>query len=88
MIRRPPRSTLFPYTTLFRSLCTLYREANEPDDLPEVLLNQIAHFFQHYKDLEPNKWVKINGWKGSAAAKQELLEGVERFKNAPNKPYF
>ncbi len=69
-------------------LCTLYREASEPDDLSEVLLNQIAHFFQHYKDLEPNKWVKINGWKGSAAAKQELLNGVERFNNAPNKPNF
>src|SRR5256885_11988567 len=46
MIRRPPRSTLFPYTTLFRSL------------------KQIQHFFEHYKDLEKGKWVKVLGWKG------------------------
>ncbi len=69
-------------------LCTMYREAREPEDLPAVLLNQIAHFFQHYKDLEPNKWVRINGWGCADDARKELLGAVERFQAAPKKPCF
>jgi hypothetical protein len=40
--------------------------------MPELLLDQIAHFFEHYKDLEPGKWVKVNGWEGPEAAKKEI----------------
>jgi len=69
-------------------LCTLYRNAKGPDDMQPQLLEQIAHFFEHYKDLEPNKWVKLSGWAGSEAAKQEILVSLKRFQDAPEKPYF
>jgi len=69
-------------------LCSLYRQAQKPEDMPGLLLAQIAHFFEHYKDLEPNKWVKVEGWLGPDAAKAEILAGVERYKNAKEKPFF
>jgi inorganic pyrophosphatase len=69
-------------------LCTLYRQVQKPDDVPPLLLAQIAHFFEHYKDLEPNKWVKVEGWAGAEAAKAEIVAGVERYKSAREKPYF
>jgi len=52
------------------------------------MLNQITHFFQHYKDLEPNKWVKIDGWFGPDEAKKAVLDGVEKFNASPKKPYY
>ncbi|MFV1997652.1 MAG: inorganic diphosphatase [Acidiferrobacterales bacterium] len=69
-------------------LCTLYRKARGPDDMPPQLLQQIAHFFEHYKDLEPGKWVKLSGWAGTKAAEQEILNGLTRFQDAPEKPHF
>ncbi|MCP3674808.1 MAG: inorganic pyrophosphatase, partial [Gammaproteobacteria bacterium] len=45
-------------------------------------------FFEHYKDLEKTKWVKIDGWKDVATAKKEILESVERYNNTPEKPAF
>ncbi len=69
-------------------LTNLYRGVTSPGDLPELTLAQIAHFFQHYKDLEPGKWVKIEGWVGPAEAKQEILDGVARFAKARKKPRF
>ena len=60
-------------------LSTIYRKVQETEDAPELLLQQIEHFFSHYKDLEPGKWVKIDGWAGSAAAKEEIVASVERF---------
>src|SRR5258708_31912493 len=63
-------------------LCNLYRAIQSPRDLPELQLSQIAHFFEHYKDLEPGKWVKIAGWVGAEEAKGEILEGVSRFEAA------
>lgn len=69
-------------------LTTMYNNVNEPGDLPAVVLDQIAHFFEHYKDLEPGKWVKIEGWKGSEEAKKEILSGVEAYQNAAVKPNF
>ena len=41
---------------------------------------QIEHFFAHYKDLEPGKWVKTNGWGDAAMAKKMILEGIDRAK--------
>src|SRR3546814_11741328 len=122
MIRRPPRSTrtdtLFPYTTLFRSLSEdgdpldalvvarspfipgsvvrvrpiavlwledeaggdeklltvpvdttfpYYQDVSEADDLPAIVKQQIAHFFTHYKDLEPQKWGRVGTWGGREA---------------------
>jgi len=49
-------------------------------DLPEITIKQIEHFFEHYKDLEPNKWVKISGWRDADYAKTKVLEGIERAK--------
>lgn len=49
-------------------------------DLPEITLKQIEHFFAHYKDLEPGKWVKVLGWGDAAKAHQLVLEGIERAK--------
>jgi inorganic pyrophosphatase len=47
-------------------------------DLPDITVKQIEHFFAHYKDLEPGKWVKILGWGDAAEAKRMILEGVAR----------
>lgn len=49
-------------------------------DLPDITLKQIEHFFQHYKDLEPGKWVKIIRWGDAADAKRLIQEGIERAK--------
>ncbi len=56
-----------------------YKDIQKPEDLGAELLSSISHFFQHYKDLEPGKWVKIDGWESAEAAKAEILKGVERF---------
>lgn len=61
-------------------LTPLYSHVSNFRDLPESLLNQISHFFEHYKDLEPGKWVKIDGWGDAEEAKQEVLDSVERAK--------
>jgi inorganic pyrophosphatase len=49
-------------------------------DLPEITLKQIEHFFAHYKDLEPNKWVKITRWGDAEEARSLILAGIERAK--------
>ena len=51
-------------------------------DLPDITVKQIEHFFAHYKDLEPGKWVKILGWRDAPEAKRMILEGIERAKNS------
>lgn len=55
-----------------------YDNIHDYTDLPEITLNQIEHFFEHYKDLEPGKWVKISGWKDAEAAGQLIVEAIER----------
>ena len=69
-------------------LCNMYRPIQSPDDLPQMLLAQITHFFEHYKDLEEGKWVKIDCWSGPDEAKQEIRDAIKRFEHAPEKPYF
>ena len=49
------------------------------DDVPAQTKNEIKHFFEHYKDLEQGKWVKVRGWGGVADAHKEILEGIERY---------
>lgn len=61
-------------------LTLLYRDIQKIDDLPDPLLSQIMHFFNHYKDLDVGKWVKVEGWEGPEAAKQEILNSIERYK--------
>jgi len=69
-------------------LSSLYSHVKQPADLPELLLRQVSHFFEHYKDLEPGKWVKVEGWAGLDAARAEIIAGVDRYKAAPEKPMF
>ena len=59
-----------------------YARVNNFVDLPEITLKQIEHFFAHYKDLEPNKWVKIIRWGDADEAHTMLLAGIERAKSA------
>ena len=61
-------------------LSPLYGKVNEPDDIPEAQLMRIKHFFEHYKDLEPNKWVKVLGWGDAAKARELIAESLERVK--------
>ena len=49
------------------------------EDVPELLLKRIAHFFEHYKDLEEGKWVKVAGWGDEKAAQQEILDSIALF---------
>ena len=51
-------------------------------DLPEITLKQIEHFFQHYKDLEPGKWVKILRWGDADDARRLIREGIERVRRS------
>ena len=57
-------------------------------DLPQAEIARITHFFEHYKDLEPGKWVKVLGWVGPEEAKKEILDGIACWKRARKKPRF
>ncbi|PZU92772.1 MAG: inorganic diphosphatase [Chelatococcus sp.] len=59
-----------------------YENVHNYTDLPQITLDQIQHFFEHYKDLEPGKWVKLTGWGDAAKAKQLIVEAMERAKAA------
>jgi inorganic pyrophosphatase len=67
-------------------LTSQYRGIRSPRDLPEARLAAITHFFEHYKDLERGKWVKVKGWTGAAAARKEILDGVARFNRTAKQP--
>ena len=62
-----------------------YSRVNNFVDLPEITLKQIEHFFAHYKDLEPNKWVKILRWGDADEARSLVLAGIERAKSKETK---
>ncbi len=61
-------------------LTSLYRQVKSPRDLPEISTRQIAHFFEHYKDLEPGKWVRVGSWVEAEDARAEILNSIARFK--------
>jgi inorganic pyrophosphatase len=65
-----------------------YQDVHNYTDLPAITREQIQHFFEHYKDLEPGKWVMVDGWSGLDDARAEIIAGVERYKAAPEKPMF
>jgi inorganic pyrophosphatase len=69
-------------------LCKSFRKVQGIDDMPPVLLDQVAHFFEHYKDLDEGKWVRVEGWGGIEDAKQEILDSIAMYKEAPVKPHF
>ena len=62
-------------------ILSLYTRWQKPEDLSPVRLKTIAHFFEHYKDLEVGKWVKILGWEGPESAKKEIMDGMANYKN-------
>jgi inorganic pyrophosphatase len=62
-------------------LTSRYDNVQNYTDLPTILTSQIEHFFAHYKDLEPNKWVKIERWAGVDEAKDMVREAIERAKS-------
>lgn len=63
-----------PHTKLSKE----YDHIKDVNDLPELLKAQITHFFEHYKDLEKGKWVKVDGWDNAEAAKAEIISSFER----------
>ncbi|MGH6778357.1 MAG: inorganic diphosphatase, partial [Bradyrhizobium sp.] len=65
-----------PVTRLTRR----YENVLNYTDLPEISLQQIRHFFEHYKDLEPGKWVKVKRWGSPEDAHKLIAEGIERAK--------
>ncbi|MEO5882917.1 MAG: inorganic diphosphatase [Caldimonas sp.] len=60
-------------------ILSIYRHWQKPEDMNELRLKQIQHFFEHYKDLEPGKWVKTQGWGGPEAARQEIRNGIASY---------
>ena len=65
-----PVDATFPY----------YSKVDERDDLPEIVMQQIEHFFTHYKDLEEKKWVRVGHWENAARAREIVVESIERAK--------
>lgn len=65
-------------------LSKMYDSIKTFEDIPRHLLLSLEHFFQHYKDLEEGKWVKLDGWEGPEAARQEILSSIERYNKMHN----
>lgn len=63
-------------------ILSIYSQWKEPQDLNPMRLKTISHFFEHYKDLEEGKWVKILGWQGADAARKEIMDGIASFRRA------
>ena len=61
-------------------ILSLYSQWKKPEDLNPFRLKTIAHFFEHYKDLEEGKWVKVQGWEGPESAKKEIMDGIANYK--------
>ncbi|MCX7327271.1 MAG: inorganic diphosphatase [Hyphomicrobiales bacterium] len=59
-----------------------YENVHNYTDMPQITRDQIQHFFEHYKDLEPGKWVKLTGWGDAEKARSLILEAIERAKKA------
>ena len=69
-------------------VCPIYKKVKTPEDLGQGLLDQIAHFFEHYKDLDEGKWVRVEGWADIEAAKQKIMDAIKMYEDAPEKPCF
>jgi inorganic pyrophosphatase len=65
-----------------------YAHIQHLDDVPQHWRDRIGYFFEHYKDLEPGKWVKLDGWGGRDEARQVLVDSIERYNALPEKPNF
>ena len=62
------------------TLTQMYNDVNDIDDVPQLLRDQIAHFFENYKDLEKGKWVKVQGWGNAEEAKAMIVKAAEAYK--------
>ena len=62
----------------------IYTHWQKPSDINQMRLKAIQHFFEHYKDLEAGKWVKVQGWEGPDAAKAEIVSGIENYRAQKN----
>lgn len=60
----------------------IYSQWLKPEDVHPLTLKTIAHFFEHYKDLEEGKWVKVLGWEGPEAARKEITDGIANYQRA------
>ena len=60
----------------------IYTHWQKPEDINEFRLKQIQHFFEHYKDLEKGKWVKVKGWEGPDAARAEVSKGIAAYRKS------
>ena len=60
-------------------ICPLFEHWKSIADVPDIRLRQIQHFFEHYKDLESGKWVKVIGWADVDVAHAEILNGIQRY---------
>lgn len=60
-------------------ILSLYTQWKKPEDLNPLRLKTISHFFEHYKDLEEGKWVKILGWEGPESAMKEIMDGIANY---------
>ncbi|MEO6103519.1 MAG: inorganic diphosphatase [Pseudoxanthomonas sp.] len=65
-----------------------YDSVQSVDGLPELTRDRIAHFFEHYKDLEKGKWVRLDGWADADAARAEIVASIGRYDATPDKPNF
>ncbi len=70
------------------SVSKFNRNVKSYEDVQPALLNQITHFFEHYKDLEPNKWVKVDGWFGPDEAKQEITDAMKAYADSADDLHF
>lgn len=62
-----------------------YKNINDLQDLPSSFLAKIEYFFQHYKDLQPNSWSKVDGWAGRDTADKIIMDSIERYEMQKNK---
>lgn len=61
-------------------LTQLYNDIYDIDDVPQLLKDQIVHFFENYKDLEKGKWVKVEGWENADAARAAIVKSAAAYK--------
>ena len=66
-------------------ILSIYSHWKKPEDMNPIRLKTIAHFFEHYKDLEPNKWVKVECWERPEAAHKEILDGIANYQKDAKK---
>lgn len=60
-------------------ICRQFAHIQKLEDIPQITRDSIVHFFEHYKGLEPEKWVKLEGWAGKEAAAAEIEQAVARY---------